>query len=251
MVELKTCCWQEALKPCLQVTTANKKSVVSLQSWHTKQQPSKTCISVYFWFWTELCIQRKATKFAVALKYSSFTLHNPRRSAFSSQYSFNFRFEPMHVLSLGISRLLKECLLLYICNCYCTSPTMCYASSIQSTQHYMEMMFRAHQQFLGQTELQSAGKGLKIDFSKVECCGRLWGLIIETGNTGGFWGNWLRFARGGGTIFGEIVDICSRNSRKNPPTVVNSSYSGLTHLCIEGEWEPTWLMKILVFSKRE
>lgn len=91
----------------------------------------------------------------------------------------------MHLLSPGISVLLKECLFNYLCHCFCTSPSMRYVSG--EPEPYNVIQRRVSElinKFLRDTELQSPGTGLKINFSKGESKRSLSGIFTMTGVTG-------------------------------------------------------------------
>lgn len=86
----------------------------------------------------------------------------------------NVQVEPIHVLLMGISRRLKECLFNCLCDCSRARRLMCYASREQKPY---DIIRRRVSELINNcwrdTELQSSGNGLKIDFSKGKYGGRL------------------------------------------------------------------------------
>lgn len=100
-----------------------------------------------------------------------------------------FKFEPMHSLSLGVSKLLKECCAAMLSYASRNSSAMrTAAGTCRPFNHIRRSVLSLLNEFLRETESDSAGYGLHLDYSKGECGGRLSGF---------FYGNWNYWHVGG------------------------------------------------------
>lgn len=142
----------------------------------------------------------------------------------------------MQVISVGISRSLKECHFNYLCDCSRTNPSMCYFTRIP--KHYSAIprcVLELINDLLRDTELQSSLKVLRIDLPEGDCIGSLLGLFTETCITGMLEANNYDSLEMVSPILGKIVDSCCRNFRTAFTSILFSPYMILSIAYIEEE----------------
>lgn len=152
-----------------------------------------------------------------------------------------FKLEPRHVFSLGISELFKECLLNYLCDFPCTSQCMCSTFRQPKTYNvFWRRILELIHNSLRDAELQSPGKGLKIDLSKWECARTLRDLYPEKKVTRMIkakdWDSLEMVA----PFLASIIYSCGGNSSSAPATVVLSSISNLVNFSYRRRMKPSW-----------
>lgn len=96
-----------------------------------------------------------------------------------------FRFEPMHFLSLGISKMLKECAVEMLKDeNRTTSAILSRAGEPRTFKFVRKRVLRCLNEFLRDVESSSRGYGLHVDFSSGESGLRLSGFFTEHGIVG-------------------------------------------------------------------
>lgn len=96
-----------------------------------------------------------------------------------------FRCDPMHLLSLGVSRLLNECTSTMLRDeNTCTAAMTITAGASRTFQRVRKSILHQVNIFLRDVEQNSVGHGLHVDFSKGECGYRPSRLFTGTGITG-------------------------------------------------------------------
>lgn len=96
-----------------------------------------------------------------------------------------FRFEPMHGLSLGVSKLLKECAIALLGDSSRASSSMVTGKgAMRGFPFIRKQVLFIMNTFLRETEMTSPGYGLQVDFSKGELGGRLSGFFYREGGSG-------------------------------------------------------------------
>lgn len=112
-----------------------------------------------------------------------------------------FRVEPMHTLSLGISKNLKECAVMILKDEERTSSAIPFLNWTARTFNKMKKaILNVLNRFLSEVEKNSAGYGLRVHYSKGECGGRVTRFFHRCWYHRNVGGVGLRFSRSSGPI---------------------------------------------------
>lgn len=152
-----------------------------------------------------------------------------------------FRFEPMHNLSLGISKLLKECCVLMLKDSERTSPAMCTMTGVPRPFNFIRKeVLHTLNKLLACIQRSSSGYGLQVDFSKGETSGRLSGFFTEDGVIGMLQAKHFDTVDMVAPFLGAIVDMCCGSEEKTPVTKTYVAYTDLSDFIFRRRLHPSW-----------
>lgn len=152
-----------------------------------------------------------------------------------------FRYEPMHNLSLGISKLLKECCVYMLKDTERSSPAMCTMAGLpRSFNTIRKEILHCLNKLLRNVQRSSSGYGLHVDFSKGETAGRLSGFFTETGVVGMLEAQNFDTLDMVAPFLGAVVDTCCGTEEKAPVTNTYVAYSELLDFIYRRRTYPSW-----------
>ena len=152
-----------------------------------------------------------------------------------------FDYDPMHVLSLGISRLLKECLweLLDDSNRK-TSALRTSNGSKKTYKAAKRFVLQSMNHFLLETIESSPGFQMRVNLNKEKGIGRLNGLFLENGLAGLLQASDFDRIDKVSPFLGAMADSFCGNSRKAEITKVYTRYVDLLHFATRNHFVPGW-----------
>lgn len=152
-----------------------------------------------------------------------------------------FRFEPMHNLSLGVSKMLKDCATIMLRDENRTSPAMITSSGAPRTfKHIRRSVLHALNDFLCDVEKRSPGYGIHCDYSKGECGGRLNGFFTETGIVGMLEAKEYDSVDMVSPFLGAIIDACCGLTDTADVTQSYTDYADLVDFIYRRNDCPGW-----------
>lgn len=132
-----------------------------------------------------------------------------------------FRFGPMHLHLIGISKLLKECLVLNFSDRSWVFSAMRYRSSQPNSICAMrKSVLKLFNELLKIAEEYSIRNGAQMVFSKIANGGKRTWLFTETGILGKLEAKGLKNINFFSPLLGDAVHICCYNTKDAPVTHV-------------------------------
>ena len=152
-----------------------------------------------------------------------------------------FTFEPLHALSLGISRMLKECASRMLSDSSRFSSSLLTGNGDKRPFNTIRRtVLRAMNCFLSDVDRSSPGFNLRVDFSRRCSGGTLSGLFTETGLVGMLEGADFNSVDMVSPFLGSIIDRCCDNILIAPVTTVFTKYVELVNFIGRVDCTPGW-----------
>ncbi|NJK52916.1 MAG: hypothetical protein HC936_08975 [Leptolyngbyaceae cyanobacterium SU_3_3] len=162
-----------------------------------------------------------------------------------------FRYEPMHCLSLGVGRTLKECIVHMLGDEQRVSSDMrCQNGTMKSFKSIKRTVLSTLNAFLERCSSEAPGYGLKVDFSKPGNSSRLTGLFNENGLHGMLEASDYDAVDNVSPFLGAIVDsLCGLNSTAEV-TKAMTEYVDMVNFVFRRHLNFEWTKETIVLLDR-